>query len=79
MRLLAPTDTGAGHATLSVSGLSLTCREQDVLRLMAEGASNQQIAQVLVIELYPVKKHVGNVLRKLGAVSRTQAVARSLL
>ncbi len=62
---------------------SLTRREQEVLRLLATGASNQEIAQSLVIELPTVKKHVSNLLGKLGATSRTQAIAlahaRSLL
>lgn len=70
-------------ASLSASVVSLTRREQDVLRWLATGASNQDIARALVIELPTVKKHVSNVLGKLGATSRTQAVAlaraRSLL
>jgi len=55
----------------------LTRREQEVLRLLAEGASNQQIADALVIQLATVKKHVGNLLAKLGAESRTQAIAQA--
>ncbi|GCE15506.1 LuxR C-terminal-related transcriptional regulator [Tengunoibacter tsumagoiensis] len=72
----------AGQASVSPPAL-LTQREQDVLRLLNTGASNQDIAQALVIELPTVKKHVSNLLGKLGATSRTQAVAlaraRSLL
>jgi LuxR family maltose regulon positive regulatory protein len=56
---------------------SLTQREQEVLRLLADGASNQQIADALVIELSTVKKHVSNLLSKLGAESRTQAITRA--
>jgi LuxR family maltose regulon positive regulatory protein len=55
----------------------LTQREQEVLRLLAEGASNQQIAAALVIELSTAKKHVSNLLSKLGAESRTQAITRA--
>jgi LuxR family maltose regulon positive regulatory protein len=55
----------------------LTRREQEVLRLLAEGASNQEIANRLVIELPTVKKHISNVLGKLGAASRTQAIAQA--
>jgi LuxR family maltose regulon positive regulatory protein len=70
-------------ASPSASVVSLTQREQDVLRLLDTGASNQDIARALVIELPTVKKHVSNLLGKLGATSRTQAVAlaraRSLL
>jgi LuxR family maltose regulon positive regulatory protein len=56
---------------------SLTRREQEVLRLLAAGASNQEIAQTLVISLATVKKHVSNLLGKLGATSRTQAIAQA--
>ncbi|GHO42061.1 LuxR C-terminal-related transcriptional regulator [Ktedonospora formicarum] len=59
----------------SVPGISLTRREQEVLRLLAAGASNQDIAQTLVISLDTVKKHASNLFGKLGASSRTQAVA----
>ena len=47
-------------------GTSLTRREQEVLRLLAAGASNQEIAQILVISLDTVKKHVSHLLGKLG-------------
>lgn len=60
-----------------VPALTLTRREQEVLRLLAEGASNQEIAQVLMIELSTVKKHVSNLLGKLGATNRTQAIAQA--
>jgi LuxR family maltose regulon positive regulatory protein len=63
--------------------VSLTRREQEVLRLLATGASNQEIAHTLVISLDTVKKHVSNLLGKLGVSNRTQAIsqarARSLL
>jgi LuxR family transcriptional regulator, maltose regulon positive regulatory protein len=55
----------------------LTRRELEVLRWLSEGASNQQIAAALVIQLSTVKKHVGNLLAKLGAESRTQAIAQA--
>jgi LuxR family maltose regulon positive regulatory protein len=55
----------------------LTPQEQRVLRLLAEGASNQQIATRLVISLVTVKKHVTNLLLKLAAANRTQAVVRA--
>jgi LuxR family transcriptional regulator, maltose regulon positive regulatory protein len=55
----------------------LTRREQEVLRLLAEGASNQEIAAELVISLATVKKHVSNLLGKLGVESRTQVIART--
>jgi LuxR family transcriptional regulator, maltose regulon positive regulatory protein len=55
----------------------LTQREQEVLHLLAEGASNQEIARQLVVSLATAKKHVASILSKLGAENRTQAIARA--
>ncbi|WP_131766975.1 LuxR C-terminal-related transcriptional regulator [Candidatus Protofrankia californiensis] len=57
---------------------SLTRREREVLEVLATGASNQQIAERLVISLPTVKTHVKNVLAKLGANNRAQAIAIAL-
>ncbi len=51
----------------------LTERETEVLRLLARGQSNKEIAQGLVIGEKTVKTHVSNILAKLGVPSRTQA------
>jgi LuxR family transcriptional regulator, maltose regulon positive regulatory protein len=55
----------------------LTPRERRVLQLLAEGASNQEIARQLVVSLATAKKHVASILSKLGAANRTQAIARA--
>jgi DNA-binding NarL/FixJ family response regulator len=52
---------------------ALTERETEVLRLLAHGASNKEIAQTLTIGEKTVKTHVSNILAKLGVPSRTQA------
>jgi two-component system, NarL family, nitrate/nitrite response regulator NarL len=51
----------------------LSARERDVARLLVEGVSNKEIARTLGIEVVTAKRHVGNILRKLGARNRTQA------
>ncbi len=56
----------------------LTPRESEVLALVTEGRSNKQIAAELSLGLRTVESHVSNVLAKLGAASRTEAVAHAL-
>jgi DNA-binding NarL/FixJ family response regulator len=63
----------AGRAD-RVGRARLTEREADVLRLMSSGLSNAEIAAELHLGVETVKTHVGNVLTKLGARDRTQAV-----
>jgi DNA-binding NarL/FixJ family response regulator len=53
----------------------LTPREQEVLRMLALGLANRQIASRLNISEHTIKFHVAAILGKLGAASRTEAVA----
>jgi ATP/maltotriose-dependent transcriptional regulator MalT len=54
----------------------ITAREWEVLQLLLEGVSNQEIAGRLVLSNNTAKKHVLNICRKLGVRTRAQAIAR---
>jgi DNA-binding NarL/FixJ family response regulator len=69
---IAGNPSDSAQAPLAVT---LTRRENDVLRLMAEGRSTGQIAEQLVVQISTVKTHVYHLLRKLGVNDRAQAVA----
>lgn len=56
-----------------VPGVPLTARELEILRLVARGYSNREIAEQLYISQKTVKNHLTNILRKLGLQDRTQA------
>ena len=85
LRLAAPGE----HADVSVTSgseamrdtndfeLALTPREAQVLTLLAEGASNKAIARRLGISLHTAKFHVSQLLNKLDATGRTDAVAHA--
>ena len=53
----------------------LTRRERDVLRLLANGRSDREIAEALFVTRRTASKHVSAILAKLGVQSRTEAVA----
>jgi LuxR family maltose regulon positive regulatory protein len=55
----------------------LSARELEVLRLIASGMSNAEVAQALVIALSTVKTHINSIFGKLQVISRTQAIARA--
>jgi DNA-binding NarL/FixJ family response regulator len=63
----------APRAVRPAGGAVLTAREEEVLRLVASGASNAAIGARLCITEQTVKYHLGNVFRKLGVSNRTQA------
>lgn len=54
---------------------SLTKREREVLTLMVDGQTTQQIVEVLTISECTVRTHIGNILGKLGVASRAEAIA----
>lgn len=60
------------------AGHELTRREREVLDLIAQGMSNKEIAATLFVSVGTVKAHVSNLLRKLGAADRTQAVLKAI-
>lgn len=72
-----PPDVGAKLAE-RLSRPQLSERERDVLRLMAQGKSNQDVAEALHIAENTVKYHVNNILSKLAVGDRTQAVLLAL-
>ena len=67
----------ASDATHHDRTAALTPRELEVLGLLAEGASNKEIARRLGISMHTAKFHVGSLLDKLDAVGRTDAVAHA--
>jgi len=72
-REAAQQTNGSGIGKDQVCYDSLSQREVDVLRLLAQGASNRDIAETLVLAEGTVKNHVSNILAKLHAANRTQA------
>jgi LuxR family maltose regulon positive regulatory protein len=75
--LEAGAQTGPQPLEIAATGETLSIREVEVLRLLAAGTSNQQIAENLVLSIHTVKRHVANILAKLNVPSRTQAAARA--
>ena len=76
VRLPEATDTGFGAMRETDAHALLTPRELEVLAALAEGMTNKAIARRLNISLHTVKFHVESLFRKLGARTRTEAVAK---
>ena len=66
-------NSSASMIPSQTESLDLTTREIDVLRLIAQGASNREISESLVISQGTVKNHISNILSRLGLRDRTQA------
>lgn len=73
-----PADSAGGALDLPAIAERLSEREREVADLMARGLANGAIADQLVISPNTVKTHVRSVIRKLGAINRSDAVARYL-
>lgn len=79
-RVFAPevTDAMIEQSRSPAPGADLTQRERELLALMARGMSNQEISTLLAIAMPTVKFHVTNILAKLNADNRTEAVLTAL-
>lgn len=65
-------------ATTAVSPtVSFTCKESKIIEMLAAGRSNPQIAESLGMSVRTVRFHVGNILKKLKAANRTEAVVKA--
>jgi two-component system nitrate/nitrite response regulator NarL len=67
--------TGLARAESETALNPLTEREQEILQLMAQGMSNRQIAEILLITARTVKFHTANIYSKLGGLSRAETIA----
>ena len=68
--------TRDGNARAS-QDFGLTRREREVLQLVADGRTDQEIAAVLGVSTFTINKHVRAILVKMGAASRTEAAVRA--
>ncbi len=75
---LTAADPSAGNATAAGTAPRLTVRELEVLRLVADGSNNREIARALFISENTVRNHVRNILDKLQLHSRMAAVVYAL-
>jgi LuxR family transcriptional regulator, maltose regulon positive regulatory protein len=69
--------TTQGNGAAAAAAQLLTPREHEILRLIAAGMRNQEIAKQLFISPATVKRHIANVYNKLGVTHRTEALKRA--
>ena len=77
-RRAAPGDRLRASQLADSGGAELTGREREILRLVASGAANKEIARRLTISIHTVERHVANVYTKIGARNRAEATAFAL-
>ena len=77
LTILNPPPTKLENFTTAEGSLFLSERELEVIKKMADGLSNQQIADSLYISIHTVKTHTANIFEKLHVQRRTQAVLRA--
>ena len=68
-------DPGDASDPAAAPGFGLTPRERDVLRLLATGSTDREIAAALFVSPRTIQTHVANIRKKLGVGSRTEAAA----
>lgn len=74
--IIAPVAPPTAHGAEPVDEIGLTQRQHDVMRLVADGRSNKQIAAELDLSIHTVKLHLRNANLRLGAHNRTEAAMR---
>ncbi len=74
---VAGTDNRVVHKSTSPEDLGISKREMEILELMAQGFSNQEIAEKTFLSIHTIKTHASNLFIKLDAKRRTQAISRA--
>ena len=77
-RFLEGREPAGGTRPAEVGEAPLSERELEVLRLVAEGRTDAEIARLLVLSTHTVHRHVANIRARLGVPSRAAAAARAL-
>ncbi|MDP9364750.1 MAG: tetratricopeptide repeat protein, partial [Chloroflexota bacterium] len=75
---IPPERVGGGVAPAAPTAFGLTSREMEVLRLLAEGRTNEEVAEALFISPRTAATHVRNILAKVGVESRAAAVGQAI-